>query len=264
MKRVRFFPYFLLPTSPFLFMTSFTIFPAIDLRNGKVVRLKYGDPNQQTVFGDDPVAMGQRWLDAGSDWLHIVNLDGAFGEKGASNWAALQAVATLPCKIQFGGGVRGHADVERALELGATRVILGTIAVENPDFVAEAIGRYGTERIVVGLDARDGQVKTRGWQADSGITAVDLGRKMASIGVQTVLHTDIGRDGVLTGVNWQASQALARATGLNVLASGGVTDMGDIENCISAEGVTGVITGRAIYDGRLDLAAANQLAKVVI
>ncbi|MGB1252714.1 MAG: 1-(5-phosphoribosyl)-5-[(5-phosphoribosylamino)methylideneamino] imidazole-4-carboxamide isomerase, partial [Candidatus Promineifilaceae bacterium] len=224
-------------------------------------RLKYGDPDQQTVFGDDPVAMGQRWLDAGSDWLHIVNLDGAFGEQGASNWAALQMVAALPCKIQFGGGVRGHADVERALALGATRVILGTVAVENPAFVAEAIGRYGAERIVVGLDARDGQVKTRGWQTDSGISAIDLGKQMASMGVQTVLHTDIGRDGVLTGVNWQASQALAQAIGIDVLASGGVTDMTDIEACISAEGVTGVITGRAIYDGRLDLTAANHLAQ---
>ena len=242
-------------------MTSFTIFPAIDLRNGKVVRLKYGDPNQQTDFGDDPVAMGQRWLDAGSEWLHIVNLDGAFGEKGASNWASLQAVADLPCKIQFGGGVRGHADVERALELGATRVILGTIAVENPEFVAEAICQYGSNRIVIGLDARDGQVKTRGWQTDSGISAIDLGKQMAAMGVQTVLHTDIGRDGVLTGVNWQASQALAQAIGIDVLASGGVTDMSDIAACISAEGVTGVITGRAIYDGRLDLAAANQPAQ---
>ena len=242
-------------------MSSFTIFPAIDLRDGKVVRLKYGDPDQQTVFGDDPVAMGQRWLDAGSDWLHIVNLDGAFGEKGASNWAALQAIAALPCKIQFGGGVRGHDDVARALALGATRVILGTVAVENPSFVAEAIGRYGAERIVVGLDARDGQVKTRGWQTDSGISAIDLGKQMADMGVQTVLHTDIGRDGVLTGVNWQASQALAQAIGIDVLASGGVTDMSDIAACISAEGVTGVITGRAIYDGRLDLAAANQLAQ---
>lgn len=240
-------------------MKAFTIFPAIDLRDGKVVRLKYGDPDQQTVFGDDPLAMGQRWLDAGSEWLHIVNLDGAFGEQGASNWAALQAVAALPCKIQFGGGIRGHADVERALALGATRVILGTVAAENPAFVAEAIGRYGADRIVVGLDARDGQVKTRGWQSDSGISAIELGQQMAAMGIQTVLHTDIGRDGVLTGVNWQASQALAAATGLDVLASGGVSTIDDIAACMAAPGVTGVITGRAIYDGRLDLAAANQL-----
>lgn len=240
-------------------MSDFTIYPAIDLRHGRVVRLKYGDPNQQTVFGDDPAQAGQRWLDAGAEWLHVVNLDGAFDEAGADNWQALGQITQLTAQVQFGGGIRTLDDVARALELGATRVILGTAAVENPDMVAEAIGRFGQAAIVVGLDAREGIAKTRGWQTDSGVHVHELGQQMAQMGVQTVIHTDIGRDGVLTGVNWQASQALAQATSLDVIASGGVADLADIHACLQAAGITGVITGRAIYDGRLDLAGAIRL-----
>ena len=243
-------------------MTHFTIYPAIDLRHGRVVRLKYGDPNQQTVFGDDPTAAGQRWLDSGATWLHVVNLDGAFDEAGADNWHALPAITQLAAQVQFGGGIRTLDDVARALDLGATRVILGTAAVENPDIVAQAISRFGRAAIVVGLDARDGIAKTRGWQTDSGVHVHELGQQMAEMGVETVIHTDIGRDGVLTGVNWQASQALAQASGLNVIASGGVADLADIRACVQAEGVTGVITGRAIYDGRLDLAEAINLTRL--
>ncbi|MCB0033341.1 MAG: 1-(5-phosphoribosyl)-5-[(5-phosphoribosylamino)methylideneamino]imidazole-4-carboxamide isomerase [Anaerolineales bacterium] len=240
-------------------MTNFTIYPAIDLRDGKVVRLKYGDPNQQTVFGDDPAAAGQRWIDAGTAWLHVVNLDGAFDEKGAANWQALAHLTKLGVNVQFGGGIRTLDDVKRALDLGATRVILGTAAVENPEIVAQAIAQCGADAIVVGLDARDGIAKTRGWQTDSGVHVHDLGRQMAEMGVQTTIHTDIGRDGVLTGVNWQASQALAAASGLAAIASGGVAALADIEACLAAEGISGVITGRAIYDGRLDLKEAIEL-----
>jgi phosphoribosylformimino-5-aminoimidazole carboxamide ribotide isomerase len=232
------------------------IYPAVDLRDGRVVRLEYGDPERQTVFGDDPVAMAQRWLSAGATWLHVVNLDGAFDEGGAANWQALEGIARLGAAVQFGGGVRTLDDVQRALALGATRVVLGTVAVEQPELVAQAIGRFGPHAIAVGIDARDGQARTRGWLADGGISAVELGRKMAALGVTTVIHTDIGRDGVLSGVNWELSAELAAATGLHVIASGGVATLDDIRACHNAPGISGVITGRALYDGRIDLAAA--------
>ncbi len=244
---------------------SFTIFPAIDLRNGRVVRLKYGDPNQQTTFSDDPVAMGERWLASGSEWLHIVNLDGAFDEAGQVNWEILPSLANLPCKLQFGGGVRSLNDVETVLNTGVDRVILGTVAIENPDLVKTAVSQFGAERIVVGIDARDGRVKTRGWQTDTAVSPAELGRQMAENGVKTVVYTDINRDGVLTGVNAEATVQLARDTNLNVIASGGVASFEDISKChgFADEGVVGVITGRAIYDGRIDLNEAfNRLKEL--
>lgn len=237
---------------------NFTIYPAIDLRNGRVVRLQYGDPEKETVFGDDPAKMGQKWIDAGAEWLHVVNLDGAFDEKGAANWSALPKLTQLGAKVQFGGGIRALADIERALDAGATRVILGTIAIENPDLVAKAMARYGAGHIVVGIDARDGEVKTRGWVKGTETSPADLGIHMKTLGVQTIIYTDISRDGVLTGVNAEATAKLAQATGLNVIASGGVATLDDITNChaLTDQGVSGVITGRAIYDGRIDLAQA--------
>ncbi len=235
---------------------NFTIFPAIDLRGGNVVRLQYGDPNKQTIFDADPVAAAFRWIEAGATWLHVVNLDGAFGEKGDANWRALKRLAVLPVRVQFGGGIRSRHDIDRALAIGVKRVVLGTISAENPPFVGEMVQRYGAERVIVGLDARDGIIKTRGWQEDGGITAVELGKQMATMGIQTVLHTDIGRDGVLTGVNWQASRELSAETNLQVIASGGVATLDDITACLRASGVCGVITGRAIYDGRLNLKEA--------
>ncbi len=237
-------------------VNNFTIFPAIDLRGGNVVRLQYGDPNKQTIFDADPVAAAFRWIEAGAKWLHVVNLDGAFGEKGDANWRALKRLTVLPVRVQFGGGVRSRHDIDRALAIGVKRIVLGTISAENPTFVGEMVQRYGAERIIVGLDARDGIIKTRGWQEDSGVSAIDLGKQMCAMGVQTVLHTDIGRDGVLTGVNWQASQQLSAETDLQVIASGGVATLDDITACQAANGVCGVITGRAIYDGRLDLKEA--------
>ncbi len=237
---------------------KFTIYPAIDLRNGRVVRLQYGDPDKQTVFSDDPAAMGQKWIAAGAEWLHVVNLDGAFDEKGAANWAALPQLARLGAQVQFGGGIRALADVARALDAGAARVILGTAAIENPELVAEAIAQFGAERIAVGIDARDGRVKTRGWLQDTAVTPAQLGQQMKELGVTTLIYTDISRDGVLTGVNAAATAQLAQATGLHVIASGGVAALDDITRCaaLAGQGVVGVITGRAIYDGRLDLAEA--------
>ncbi len=242
----------------------FTIYPAIDLRNGRVVRLQYGDPNQQTVFSDDPVAMAEKWLAAGAEWLHVVNLDGAFDEAGAANWAMLPHLTALPVQVQFGGGVRTLDDIERVIEAGAARVILGTTAIEKPALLGQAVAHFGAKRIVVGIDARDGRVQTRGWLQDTAVTPIDLGRRARALGVKTAVYTDINRDGVLTGVNAAATAELAQATGLGVIASGGVAALADVQRCVDLadKGVVGVILGRAIYDGRVNLQEAIVLTQV--
>lgn len=239
---------------------KFTIFPAIDLRNGRIVRLEQGDPDKETVFGTNPVKMAQKWIDAGAKWLHIVNLDGAFDEAGTANWEALQAICNLDVKVQFGGGIRSLEDIERALKAGAKRVILGTIAIEKPKLVNRAIDKFGKNKIIVGIDALNGRVKTRGWLKDTAVNPVGLGKEMYERGVRTIVYTDIVRDGLLSGVNVSATVQLSRATGLNVIASGGVASLEDIHRCHAeaANGLTGVITGRAIYDGRIDLKESFQ------
>lgn len=237
-------------------MRMFTIYPAIDLRNGRVVRLQYGDPDKETVFGADPTAIGQRWVEAGAVWLHVVNLDGAFDEAGAANWLALSSLTRLGAQVQFGGGIRALADVERALAAGVARVVLGTAAIEQPDLVRTAVAQFGAANIAVGIDARDGRVKTRGWVQDTAVSPVQLAQQMKQLGVTTIIYTDISRDGVLTGVNAAATADLAQATGLQVIASGGVAGLDDVLRChaLAAQGVAGVIVGRALYDGRVDLA----------
>jgi phosphoribosylformimino-5-aminoimidazole carboxamide ribotide isomerase len=244
-------------------MTEFTIYPAIDLRNGRVVRLEYGDPERQTVFSDDPVVVAQSWIVQGAQWLHVVNLDGAFEEGGSANWDLLPDVVVLGTKIQFGGGLRHIEDVGRALDLGVDRVILGTAAVQNPDLVLQAIRRYGPQRVAVGLDAKDGQIRIRGWRSGTALGALHLARQMASLGARMAIHTDIDRDGVLTGVNAVASAELARSSGLKVIASGGVASLDDVRRskALSDDGVAGLIIGRALYDGRVDLAQAIGIAK---
>ncbi len=239
----------------------FTIFPAIDLRNGRVVRLQHGDPVQQTVFSDDPVAMAEKWIAAGAEWLHVVNLDGAFDEAGAANWETLPRLAKLATKVQFGGGVRTLDDIERALEAGATRIILGTAAIENPALLGQAVAHFGAHQVAVGIDARNGRVQTRGWLKDTPVTPAELGKRARALGVRIAIYTDINRDGVLTGVDADATATLAQATGLQVIASGGVATLEDIHNChsLAGQGVIGVITGRAIYDGRIALAEAIAL-----
>jgi phosphoribosylformimino-5-aminoimidazole carboxamide ribotide isomerase len=232
------------------------IFPAIDLRQGRVVRLRHGDPNQQTVFSDDPTAVARQWAGAGTKWLHVVNLDGAFEETTAAqaNLDALRQITAVGPQVQFGGGLRSLADVARALELGVSRVILGTMAVERPDILQAALTQFGPERIVVGLDARDGKVAIRGWQEESGLEVTAVGQQMRQMGLTTALHTDIGRDGDLRGVNGPASSALAQATGLQVIASGGVSSLADVRALLSLPGICGVIVGRALYEGRVTVA----------
>jgi phosphoribosylformimino-5-aminoimidazole carboxamide ribotide isomerase len=241
------------------------IFPAIDLRRGRCVRLRQGRAEEEMVYGDDPAAVARRWVGQGAEWLHVVNLDGAFGEAGDSSGTPLnlQRLAEI-CEavpgtsVQFGGGVRSVADVERALALGATRVILGTVALVEPVAVTEAIQRVGAERIVVGIDARDGWVATHGWRQASDTAVVALGQAMRQRGVMRVVYTDIARDGMLSGVNVEATAALARATGLRVIASGGVASLEDVQRlkARATDGIEGVIVGQALYTGAVSLAEA--------
>jgi phosphoribosylformimino-5-aminoimidazole carboxamide ribotide isomerase len=240
----------------------FTVYPAIDLRSGQVVRLRHGDPDQQTTFSNDPVATGQRWLDAGARWLHVVNLDRAFDETGTGNWSLLPDLASLPLSIQFGGGIRTLQDVERALSAGVDRVILGTAAVEEPTVVHSAVRQFGPEKIAVSIDARDGFVKSRGWKANSAKTPETLGKQMAEAGIEIVIHTDISRDGVFAGANVQSCLALAKFSGLQVIVSGGVATLDDVRQALDSQnsGIAGIIIGRALYDGRVSLDQALALS----
>jgi phosphoribosylformimino-5-aminoimidazole carboxamide ribotide isomerase len=242
---------------------AFTLFPAIDLRAGQVVRLAQGDPARQTSYGAEPAEVARRWCGAGAKWVHVVNLDGAFSRDGAAgqapaeaNLAALSAIATVPgLRVQFGGGLRDQAGVRRAFELGAARVVLGTAALESPALVGWALRTYGPERVAAGLDARDGQVRVRGWAEPAPLSAGVLGAQLRRLGLDWCIFTDIARDGVSAGVNVPATVALAQATGLRVVASGGVAGLEDVL-AVRAAGLAGVIVGRALYEGQVDLAQA--------
>ena len=246
------------------------VFPAIDLRQGRCVRLRQGRAEDETVYGDDPATVARTWVAQGAQWLHVVNLDGAFGTPATGtrrpvNLERLVEIhAAVPATpLQFGGGLRSLEDVTTALELGATRVILGTVAVQDPGLVAEALQQFGPERIVVGIDARDGRVATHGWQQTTDVTATALGRAMRDRGVTTVVYTDIARDGMLSGVNVQATADLARTSGLRVIASGGVASLADLVHLRAAQArlahsgsagrIEGVIVGQALYTGALSL-----------
>ena len=237
---------------------SFIIYPAIDLRGGKVVRLKEGDPARMTSYSDDPAETARRWLDAGASWLHVINLDGAFGESDNANRAALESILKLGASVQFGGGMRSLNAIEDVLNLGVTRAILGTIAIEQPDMVADALKRFGAEHVAVGIDARDGLVRTRGWKDDSGIKAIDLALQMRTFGVATIIFTDIRRDGLGSGLNIPSTRELAEVSGLDVIASGGVHTLDDVVAAKDA-GLAGCIIGRALYDGTVDLERALQV-----
>jgi phosphoribosylformimino-5-aminoimidazole carboxamide ribotide isomerase len=238
------------------------VFPAIDLKGGQVVRLAEGDMARATVYGDDPAAQARAFAGAGATHLHVVDLDGSFAGR-AENRVAVEAVLTgFPGRVQLGGGIRDAAAVEGWLALGVARVVMGTAALRDPQFVKD-MARAHPGAIVVAVDARDGMVATEGWAAVSGVPAVDLARRFEDAGVAALLFTDIGRDGLLKGCNVEATVALARAVKIPVIASGGVAGVGDIRALAAHahEGIEGVITGRALYDGRLDLAEALALAE---
>lgn len=238
---------------------SFTIYPAIDLRGGRVVRLKQGDPALMTAYSDDPAETARRWLTAGANWLHVVNLDGAFGENNSANRSALEAILAVAksfgAQVQFGGGMRSLDAVGQVLDLGLSRVVLGTIAIEQPEIVANVLTRFGAERIAVGIDARQGLVRLRGWKNESGITAKELALQMRSLGLYTVIFTDIARDGLGNGLNISATSELAEASKLNVIASGGVHALEDVQAARDAK-LAGVVIGRALYEGTINLSEA--------
>ena len=238
------------------------VFPAIDLKAGQVVRLAEGDMDRATIYGDDPAAQAEIFMAAGAEWLHVVDLDGAFAGESVNGAAVASILGRFGGKVQLGGGIRNRESIERWLDLGVERVVIGTAALENPDLVGEA-ARDNPGRIVVAVDARDGLVATRGWADVSDVSVVDLASRFEDAGVAALLFTDVGRDGLLKGCNVEATVALARAVTIPVIASGGVTDIGDIHALKGhvADGVEGVITGRALYDGRLDLAWAIEVAK---
>ncbi len=246
-------------------MSTFTIFPAIDLKSGWCVRLRQGDPNESTVYSKSPAEIAMKWESQGAEWLHVVNLDGAMGQDASYlNKRALREIReAVGLPIQFGGGIRSLKDILQAIELGASRVVLGTLAVEKPEEVRESIDYFGADKIVVGIDARDGMVAIHGWQETTEVPAIELAKQMAEIGVERIVYTDIARDGMLSGINVGATERIARESGLKVIASGGVAGIADIEKLlrIRESGVEGVIIGQALYTGSISLPEALEVAR---
>ncbi|MGE4241652.1 1-(5-phosphoribosyl)-5-[(5-phosphoribosylamino)methylideneamino]imidazole-4-carboxamide isomerase [Ramlibacter sp.] len=239
------------------------LIPAIDLKDGHCVRLKQGDMDQATTFSEDPAAMARQWLARGARRLHLVDLNGAFAGK-PQNMVAIKSIlkavgSDIP--VQLGGGIRDLDTIERYIDAGLRYVIIGTAAVKNPGFLKDACSAFGGH-VIVGLDARDGKVATDGWSKLTGHEVVDLARKFEDYGVDAIVYTDIGRDGMLSGINIEATVKLAQALSIPVVASGGLSNLEDIRNlcAVEDEGIEGVICGRAIYSGDLDFVKAQELA----
>lgn len=238
------------------------IIPAVDIKNGKCVRLLQGRMEDETVFSDDPAAMAQRWADAGAELIHVVDLDGAF-EKSPQNLKAVKKIIeTVDTPIQLGGGIRNERAIDAVLQLGVQRVIIGTEAIKNPRWVKQVARQY-PDQIVIGIDARDGRVAIEGWTETTLIRAVDLAKQFEDCGVAAINFTDIHRDGMQTGPNITETRRLAEAVDIPVVASGGVATIEDIKNLLPLAqfGVSGVITGKALYSGTLDFIQARDLAQ---
>jgi phosphoribosylformimino-5-aminoimidazole carboxamide ribotide isomerase len=235
------------------------LIPAIDLKDGHCVRLRQGDMNDATVFSDDPVAMARQWVDMGATRLHIVDLNGARSGKPVNETAIRRIVKAVgpDVAVQLGGGLRDLDTIERFIDDGVAFVVIGTAAVKNPGFLHDACSAFGGH-VIVALDAKEGKVATDGWSKLTGHDVIDLATKFEDYGVDAILYTDIGRDGMLTGVNIEATVALARAVRIPVLASGGIADIGDVDRlcAVEADGVQGAILGRSLYEGTLDFKAA--------
>ena len=240
---------------------SLIVFPAIDLKDGHVVRLAEGDMDRATVYGDDPAAQAMLFADAGAAHLHVVDLDGAFAGKAVNADAVTRIVESFPGHVQVGGGIRTMAAVGGWFDRGVSRIVIGTAALTDPQLVRDAASAF-PGGIVVGVDARDGFIATQGWADISDVSVIDMARRFEDAGVAALLFTDVGRDGMLTGCNVEATVDLVRAVDVPVIASGGVKGIGDIRmlSLFAKDGIEGVITGRALYDGRLDLATALVVA----
>ncbi|MBT3213905.1 MAG: 1-(5-phosphoribosyl)-5-[(5-phosphoribosylamino)methylideneamino]imidazole-4-carboxamide isomerase [Deltaproteobacteria bacterium] len=231
------------------------LIPAIDLKNGRCVRLLQGEAAAETVYSNDPAAMARSFEDAGAKRLHLVDLDGAFQGKGA-NLASIRAILkNISIPVQLGGGLRNAENIEQMFELGVSSVIVGTMAVKNPDVLEEVIQRFSGEQVILGIDARDRKVSIEGWQEGTEIDDVEFALRWKKLGIQRIVFTDIARDGMLTGPNLEALGDFARRTGLKIVASGGVSSMEDLEllKTLEEDGVDQVISGKAIYEGKLDL-----------
>ena len=234
------------------------LIPAIDLRQGKCVRLAQGRKDEETSYDRDPISVAKAFEADGAGMLHVVDLDGAFGEGQSLNREVVKLIIqSISVPVQFGGGLRTIDDVEELILAGANRVVIGTLAAESPETLSRLVERFG-RRIVVGIDARDGQVMTRGWEANGQIDAVDLARRIASMGVERIVYTDVARDGMLAGPNIEQTCVIARESGLRVTASGGVSSLKDIERLkrASESGVDSVIVGKALYEGLFTLQEA--------
>ena len=238
------------------------IFPAIDIRGGKCVRLEEGRFDRETIFADDPVAAAERWVEAGAEWLHLVDLDGARAGRPVNLALAGEIANRFNVRVQLGGGIRSAETVRAALDAGVDRVILGSIAVRSPQTVEQACKEFG-QRIVIGIDARGTDVAVDGWEKSGMMQVEDLARRMKEVGATRIIYTDISRDGMLTGINTAATLALAQKSGLAVIASGGVKGMEDVLALrpLTNQGVEGVIIGKALYTGAISLPEALRAAR---
>jgi phosphoribosylformimino-5-aminoimidazole carboxamide ribotide isomerase len=239
---------------------TLTIYPAIDMRGGNCVRLLQGDYDKETIYGDSPFDMARAFAADGAEWIHMVDLDGAKDGKRINDRFVIEAAQQLKVKVQIGGGIRSEEDILHYLENGITRVIIGSIAVSNPEFAIEMIKKYG-EKIVVGIDAKNGYVATHGWLTTSEVKAVDLSKRFADAGAETFIFTDIATDGTLSGPNIAAVCEMAEVTGKTVIASGGVSSLADL-SALNAEGVKGAIVGKALYENRFTLKEALAIGGV--
>jgi len=233
-------------------MPPFTIFPAIDLRAGKIVRLAQGDPQRQTAYPADPRGQAESFKAEGADWIHVINLSGAFGEEPSANLKALEAILSVGLKVEFGGGIRDEENIRIPLEMGAERVFVGTAAVQNPALVDWALGIYGAGRIAADIGVRDGQVMVKGWQEATPLSMLEAGRRFRGQGLEWCVLTDVRRDGVGGGVAVSSAVELQEQTGLKVVGSGGISSLEDVRRVREA-GLAGVIIGRALYEGRIVL-----------